>query len=593
MNQNLEKLKLCKNRADLAQLLELDIAFVNRTLFQIPIKARYKIIEVPKKNSTLKRKIYIPDEYLKVLQSHLANLLTEIFEFIKKDKPTVSFAFRKDSETDKYGIYQNACKHINKKIILNLDIENYFETINFQRIVGFFMKNKNFLLEKDVAISIAQIACYSENGKTFLPQGSPCSPVISNFIGEIIDSKITKLKGKYKFSYTRYADDLTLSFTYVNVSENIFSIQNENAVIGKSLTEAIQSSGFEINKNKTRVHFWHNRQSVTGLTVNKKVNINKDYYRNTKSMGLAYCMYNEFYKSKKHVYDENIYNVNSLIGIFNYIRYIKRMDDNRKIESLPRISIKEIKEKTLEPNEYLYRMNSFERIFIKVLFHSKFVYHEKINILCEGKTDPLHLMNYFEKNTKFSKSHYNVLAFKESDPSFFSKKLHIQSGTGSLIRFVNAYESLYHSKKNLILPTIILVDNDKAGNDVFTAASKRYPLTYKELKNNIKYAFVCMNLYIIQIPSKCLVEGKDISCIEDMYHSDILNIKLGQKVLCKSNNDNDFKVDKHYDKKTFINEAVSNAASINFSNFDFLIEVVNIIHHINLCKNLSSFILKK
>lgn len=49
MNQNLEKLKLCKNRADLAQLLELDIAFVNRTLFQIPIKSRYQIIEIPKK----------------------------------------------------------------------------------------------------------------------------------------------------------------------------------------------------------------------------------------------------------------------------------------------------------------------------------------------------------------------------------------------------------------------------------------------------------------------------------------------------------------------------------------------------------------
>lgn len=592
MNQNLEKLKLCKNRADLAQLLELDIAFLNRTLFQIPIKSRYQIIEIPKKNSKSKRKIFIPDGYLKVLQTHLAHLLTEIFEFLKKDKPIISFAYRKDNESDKYGIYQNACKHINKKIVLNLDIKNYFETINFQRIVGFFMKNKNFILEKEVAITIAQIACYSENGKTFLPQGSPCSPVISNFIGEIIDSKITKLKSKYKFSYTRYADDLTLSFTHIKVSENIFNIQDGIPIIGKSLEEAIQSSGFEINKKKTRLHFRNNRQSVTGLTVNSKVNINKYYYKNTKSMGLAYCMYNDFYKSKNHVYDENIPNVNSLIGIFNYVNHIKKLEKYRQTDSKPKISIKN-NERTLEPNEYLFEMNSFERLFLKVLFHRSFIYHKKINILCEGKTDPLHLNNYLEKTTNYNKNNYNFFAFKESAPSFFSKTLHIQSGTGSLIRFIQVYESLYHSKKKMMLPTIILVDNDKAGESVFNAAKKRYPITYSEIKDKVKYAFICMNLYIIQIPSQCLLENKDILCIEDMYHSDILNIKFGQKELYKGNNPKEFKNDKHYTKDTFINEVVCKTGSIDYRNFDCLIEIINVIHNLNLYKNISSFKLGK
>lgn len=589
MHLELQKLKLCKNRSDLAHLLQFDIAFLNRTLYEIPINLRYKIIEVPKKNSIEKRKIYKPDGYLKVLQSRLAELLSSIFEYLNKDKPKISFAFRKNNDKEKYGIYHNACEHINKKIILNLDIKNYFETINFSRIVGFFMKNKDFLLEKEVAIAIAQIACYSEKGKTFLPQGSPCSPVISNYIGEIVDAKITKLKKRYKFSYTRYADDLTLSFTYINVSPNIFSNNNGIPVIGKSLEEAITSCGFEINNKKTRLHFNDNRQSVTGLTVNSKVNINKYYYRNTKSMALSYCMYNEFYKSKHHVFDDGIEpNVKSLIGILNYILYIKSMDISRKKDDEPKIEIKN-RDKTLEPNEYLFQMNSFERLFLKVLFQKKFVYHDEINILCEGKTDPLHLKRFLDGVGK--KDIYNIFAFKENDPGFFGKALHIQSGTGSLSRFVQVYGNLYHSRLFINLPTIILVDNDSAGDSVFKTAASKYPRTYKLLEdkiNNIKYAFVCENLYIVQIPSKCIIEKKDISCIEDMYECSITDIKIDKKSLFKGNNPKEFKKDKHYTKDIFVKEVVCKIPSINFKNFELLFQAIDTIHHLNMMKNFSN-----
>ena len=102
-----------------------------------------------------------------------------------------------------------------------------------------------------------------------------------------------------------------------------------------------------------------------------------------------------------------------------------------------------------------------------------------------------------------------------------------------------------------------------------------------------------MNLYIIQIPSQCLLENKDILCIEDMYHSDILNIKVGQKELYKGNNPKEFKNDKHYTKDTFINEVVCKTGSIDYRNFDCLIEIINVIHNLNLYKNISSFKLGK
>ena len=92
-------------------------------------------------------------------------------------------------------------------MVLNIDLENFFESFHFGRVRGFFIKNNNFLLPIEVATVIAQISCYE--GK--LPQGAPSSPIISNLICEILDYRLLKIAKKYKLNYTRYADDLTFS----------------------------------------------------------------------------------------------------------------------------------------------------------------------------------------------------------------------------------------------------------------------------------------------------------------------------------------------------------------------------------------------
>ncbi|HET8700960.1 MAG TPA: reverse transcriptase domain-containing protein [Nitrococcus sp.] len=71
----------------------------------------------------------------------------------------------------------------------------------------FEVPDRIFSLDPAVATVIAQIACH-ENA---LPQGSPCSPVISNFIGNILDLRLLALARDAHCTYTRYADDLTFS----------------------------------------------------------------------------------------------------------------------------------------------------------------------------------------------------------------------------------------------------------------------------------------------------------------------------------------------------------------------------------------------
>jgi RNA-directed DNA polymerase len=73
--------------------------------------------------------------------------------------------------------------------------------------------------------------------------------------------------------FTRYADDLTFSSnTHItqDTIEHIINLINEN--------------GFEINKKKLRLQPSNRKQTVTGLTVNEKVNIDRKLLKKIRAM---------------------------------------------------------------------------------------------------------------------------------------------------------------------------------------------------------------------------------------------------------------------------------------------------------------------
>jgi RNA-directed DNA polymerase len=78
-------------------------------------------------------------------------------------------------------------------------------SFNFGRVRGFFISNNDFKLSPKVSTLIAQIACHQNE----LPQGSPCSPVITNLITHILDVRLTQQAKKYGCKYSRYVDDIT------------------------------------------------------------------------------------------------------------------------------------------------------------------------------------------------------------------------------------------------------------------------------------------------------------------------------------------------------------------------------------------------
>jgi RNA-directed DNA polymerase len=91
--------------------------------------------------------------------------------------------------------------------VLNLDLQNFFPSLHFGRVRGFFLNNNYFKLAEPVATILAQIAC--NDGA--LPQGSPCSPILSELLTHFLDMRLVRVAARNKCSYTRYADDITFS----------------------------------------------------------------------------------------------------------------------------------------------------------------------------------------------------------------------------------------------------------------------------------------------------------------------------------------------------------------------------------------------
>jgi len=107
--------------------------------------------------------------------------------------------------------------------------------------------------------------------KNVLPQGAPTSPIITNIICKRLDIRLSGLAKRFGLKYSRYADDITFSSEH-----NVYQRDGE---FNKELERIIQSQGFNIKDSKTRLQKEGHRQEVTGLLVNKKVNVQKRYIK--------------------------------------------------------------------------------------------------------------------------------------------------------------------------------------------------------------------------------------------------------------------------------------------------------------------------
>ena len=328
-----DKLKNANTLSDVAKLLGFKPKFVSHILYITPTVHKYTTFSIPKKDGN-EREINAPEPRLKLLQRRLSHLLQKCFEEIygtKKYRRTLSHGFR-----SKHSIITNAQNHRNKRYVFNVDLKDFFPSINFGRVRGYFIKNKDFQLDPKVATVIAQIVCHDNE----LPQGSPTSPVISNLIGHILDTQLVKLAKKAKCAYSRYADDITFSTNEKTFPSLIAKEEKPGEwVPSDKLDAATKRAGFEINPKKISMQHQISRQMATGLVVNRKVNIRASYYRQARAMCNELFRNGEFYIGKEMRWGKPqnapipvCGTVSQLRGVLNYIYYVKKKHDYRDLK---------------------------------------------------------------------------------------------------------------------------------------------------------------------------------------------------------------------------------------------------------------------
>lgn len=387
----------------------------------------YQEFEIPKKSGGT-RIIHAPKDPLKRILQTISKELC-LVQQLECNIGKVPHGFIKGR-----SIFTNAQPHVNKMVVINVDIENFFGSINFGRIYGYFKKDKRFMLNNKVAGMLANLLTY--NG--VLPQGSPASPVISNLLFNIVDKRILKLVKKYKLTYTRYADDLTFS-----TNRKEFMSEIDQFLI--KLEKIIVDSGYSINPTKTRINTHDERQEVTGLVVNRKVNFPKEYFKNTKAMVHSYYKNEEFYIEGKAG------TLSQLLGRFSYIEQINEYNKKRdkRISTIMNVRYK---------RNYMYNRYIFE--YSRFMIYNYIFNNEYPLIVTEGKTDSRYLVSAIRSIVEKEPHAFPDLAelkngkvvFKVrflSNNNKISQLLGCGDGGHSIINIYNSYIDICHNNSSV------------------------------------------------------------------------------------------------------------------------------------------------
>lgn len=240
--------------------------------------------------------------------------------------------------TEGRSVVTNANRHICKNYILNLDLKDFFPSIDQARVWK-RLQLKPFNFPIAVANIIAGFCSMKdvkvEDGGSkkisyILPQGSPASPTLTNMICDKLDRRLGGLAKRFGLTYTRYADDITFS--------SMHNVYQENGVFWNELKRIIHDQNFIINEKKTRLNKLGSRQEVTGIIVSQKLNVTKKYVSDIRNIlyiwdrygyDAAYSKFFPRYLAEKgHVKKGNPDLIRVLDGKLMYLKMVKGNKDS-------------------------------------------------------------------------------------------------------------------------------------------------------------------------------------------------------------------------------------------------------------------------
>ena len=560
----LQNLKAAAGRRDLADLLGVKLGMLTYAIYVTPLADRYTRSTIPKKYGG-DREICAPNKDLKLIQRRLSTLLQDCIDEINVARGHIEDGKRfgiAHGFKRKHTIMTNGRVHVTRRFVFNADLHDFFGTINFGRVRGFFLKDKNFSLQPEVATTIAQIVCFENK----LPQGSPCSPIVSNLLAHPLDIRLARIAAKHGVSYTRYADDLTFSTNKPSFPVEIASPVNSHGwVPGPELDSIVTESGFSFNPAKTRLQYCDSRQEVTGLTVNRKVNVPATYRYTVRAMANTLFKTGSFeliYRKK----DGNGALVSEkrepgtapqLLGMLSHIDQVDLFNE------------KLCKDNGREPQQVVGRTSLFRRF----LYFDTFFAAQRPTIVCEGKTDNV----YFRCAIRSLGPAYPRLItggklcvrFFKYTESRTGRIMDLMGGVGGICKLLKSYHEdlkFYFKAPISKFPVIVLIDNDSGAHSIYEAIAgitkKKKPL------GRADFIYVTGNVYVVPTPFGL---ENSFTAVEDFFDAKTLATELNGKKFNRKNKIEDSK--DFYSKAAFARDVVAKGAStIDFSGFKVILD---------------------
>ncbi len=256
----------------------------------------YREFEILKKNGK-KRRISEPLPSLKEIQIWiLRNILYKI-EVSKYAKAYIP----------KMSIKQNLTFHKGQPKVFTVDIENFFPSIKQNEVEKMF---SSFGYSKILSALMTKLCCLNES----LPQGAPTSPYLSNIYMRPVDDAISKYCRERSIRFTRYADDM------------IFSGEFDELELLNFVKLTIANIHLKINDKKTKLMKPNNRQTVTGIVVNDKLQVS--FHKRNKIRQTLY--YIKKYGLDSHMDRLKIKKANYLSHLLGQITFILEINPTDK-----------------------------------------------------------------------------------------------------------------------------------------------------------------------------------------------------------------------------------------------------------------------
>jgi len=205
----------------------------------------YQTWTLPKRKGGT-RLIAAPYPWLKTLQR---SMLDRVFQRVSCHAAATGFIVGK-------SIADNAHPHVGKHVVVNVDVAGFFPSTRFSLIRRVIKKTLPIWMSDSARRLAADVCSYAGA----LPIGAPTSPAISNIVMLAADASITTVAGRHRLSYTRYADDITLS-------------GEDPMQVLPFVQDVLRGLGYNLDHKKTNIFRRGRRQVVTGLVVNDRVSV--------------------------------------------------------------------------------------------------------------------------------------------------------------------------------------------------------------------------------------------------------------------------------------------------------------------------------